>query len=564
MLHRASSDAGNRLRRAKSVSSVQYQRRSEPIQAPLRPEHAEAAAIEAFRRAYPSTTPMSQQRLHQRGSRTKRQSEGSHFDQSRDGGRIGTSRTAASAPSTTNKLGRRRESKSAPKPLASEEETRVITRPRHALDTSTAVHKPQHPSIEASKVRTTNRLVRKSKSMFDGHERYQQAQSGLNDNFTHATLDAIQDGLVPPTPVAQPQQTARGGIENSAAAFGSADITSTNAITDQNKARDSHLQDFHKRRLRASSSFINPLRMSFSKSALRASSHTAYDTTVPPFNFSYEGDSTLLMNPGPADVPDLQQYALPKQRQISDSFKNKFKRILGMEKRVQIDFPAQHVTARQYHFAVRDSDVDPDAPACPSPERPPPPPPLDATSRSTNSDSRNNSNTTTSNSRHSQSRITSWTDSTVVGTVPSGEHGKRLSSVDELPSRMRKSSDSTHGLGSVISRGLRFPNRRQSRADLCRTSEESERLYNALRKQIQSAEPPDRTSVEVTVCGASVPKDNMRFGVNSTVPFLVPEQAHHAISRSPTIRTVTPEAVSRSTPARDSDRPSQVLSLIHI
>jgi len=134
MLHRASSDAGYRLRRAKSGHSV-IDRQSDSNQVPLHPEHAEKAAVEAYRRAHHAQNLMTEPRsLQKHSGPAKGRSEGSHFNQSRAGGRIGRSR-ANTVPDNAPKAAQRSSNRAALKSIGDEDDTKTITRPRHVVDT---------------------------------------------------------------------------------------------------------------------------------------------------------------------------------------------------------------------------------------------------------------------------------------------------------------------------------------------------------------------------------------------------------------------------------------------
>ena len=139
MLHRASSDAGYRLRRAKSGHSI-IDRQSESIQVPLHPEHAEKAAVEAYRRAHDAQSyKTGSQSLQKRSIAAKSRSEGSHFDQSRTGGRIGRSR-ANTVPDSSLKPAQRISKRATLKSAGDDDDTKTITRPRHVVDTRPRAH----------------------------------------------------------------------------------------------------------------------------------------------------------------------------------------------------------------------------------------------------------------------------------------------------------------------------------------------------------------------------------------------------------------------------------------
>jgi len=190
----------------------------------------------------------------------------------------------------------------------------------------------------------------------------------------------------------------------------------------------------------------------------------------------------------------------------------------------------------------------------PHPRRPPPSPPADTISGSADDTRKSSSQSTDTaiNSQTDRSRVTSWADSTIAGTIRSMGNPKRLSSIDELPSRMSQASVPGHSRSAILGRALRFPTRKSSDINSGRTSEDTQELHDALRAQIQNENPWSRPSINVGMCEiehrkVSKPAAEMDRVRTTNVVGLQPT-AH-----SPTIRTVTPEATKGiSTRANDN------------
>lgn len=310
-------------------------------------------------------------------------------------------------------------------------------------------------------------------------------------------------------------------------------------------AGDAHLQDFHKRSLRKRSSFMEPFKLRFPRSSANPLESIKHDSSVPPFNLADDGDDVFVASllSIQNDPSEHAQRVLPvrKQRISSDTLKGRLGRIIGIKKRSQTAFPTQHVVAKQPHLGIATANSGSDSQRVPIPDRPPPPPPFFSSS-TTNSQSRTSSAITAGaadESQNGRSRVTSWTNSTVGGTVGAHSQQKRLTSIDEAKIVTKDSTTSRRG--SLLARTLRFPSRSRSRADLNRSSEDSQRLYDALRKQIEVDQPQDRDSTEIVINGSPVPQDPMtdKFRM-SFVPKTVNEAEESPASRG-TIRTVTPD-----------------------
>ena len=502
MLSRANSSAGTRLRRAKSSSSVHH--KVHDIHTPaVDPRHAEMAAVEAYRRARKhddsSSRTQSSSNPQKRQNKTSRRSEGSHFEDSRSGKRMGVSR-----PKGPSRSGSVKHSEVSLEPLshtaALDHEETVITRPRRVVDTAPepAIGLTRQDSLRHSTA--ASRSVRKAKSAY-----YEQPY--MDEDTVHSTrtrysmpypdtpyrtaIERVQRCSDPGDPVTLPNPDAR-------------KPTPREMQTDETikvAAWDAYLQDFHQRKVRVRKSFIAPIKKRLVKEVLPID-QVHYDASVPPFNFASESDD--VFSPPLPEVEaanDLQVDRTRKTRTVSDSLKVKFKRLMGISKRVQSTLPAQHVEAQHLHF-------DPH-PKCETTEATSNGYSLSLPTQAFSSPSTTQTRKSSSRSGHSdgdaatmKSRVTSWTNSTGGGTIRTSGQGAPLCSIDESGMLDQPGPESRHG--SFLGRALRLPLRRNSRADLNRSSEDSQRLYDALQKQIQGPEENTIAGMETTINSQTV------------------------------------------------------------
>jgi len=315
-----------------------------------------------------------------------------------------------------------------------------------------------------------------------------------------------------------------------------------------NQAGESSDQQFsHRRRLRPSSSIIDPLKRKLGKSSSQPLSAISYDSSLPPFNSANDDDPSPASYTLKPRTPSLETLPVPKQRNVSDSLKNKFRRILRLDKRSQTTFPAQHVPSKQFHFNVYTPDEEMERFGFAPPDRAPPTPPVDQRIDSIAGHRRCSTQIsgTSAESPGERSRVTSWTDSTVDGNVRNFMVQKRLSSVDELPSGQHQVTSSTSTKGSIFGKTVGLTKRKQGRSEAGRSSEDSQQLYDALTREILHGGPPDRTSIEVAVCGEPVPREPT--SLEEAGKGLAYSNGYVAINKSPTIRTVDPESPAKST-----------------
>lgn len=514
MLSRASSDAGLRLRRAKSSSSASH--RSLGISIPVvDPRHAEMAAVEAYRRAHKYSDPVDQDlpsaqaQAHKRQSRMLNRSEGSHFEGSRNGQRVGNTRRkdrfraniSAKSPSlSTNEPAR---------DTSAMYEGTIVTRSRRVVNTMGYCQKGPNIHGESRISSTTNDYGREAKS---SHHEPSMEENSFSSNSIR------RSSCYPDTP----DRTAIKDKDS-----GSTDLTvwplaisrkptPREMQTDDSikvAAWDAYLQDFHQRKLNVRKSFIAPIKRRLTRETL-PTKESLHDTSVPPYNLAGESDDVFAPSPIPP-VETMEPIRVSKSRRtrtVSDSLKSKFQKLMGKSKRVQSEIPAQHVHSQTFHFgpdAVMSNNWSSESqyklsspPAIPSPHG------TIGTRQSSSRSSHSNRDAATM-----KSRVTSWTNSTGTGTHRVSSQGAPLCSIDET-STVAVASDARiaetkPGHGSFLSRALRLPQRRQSRIDLNRSSEDSNRLYDALRKQIQGPEEFTSNTLETTINDDVVATDTL-------------------------------------------------------
>ncbi|KAF2807283.1 uncharacterized protein BDZ99DRAFT_536623 [Mytilinidion resinicola] len=361
MLARASSDAGARLRRSKSTSSVT--RLPPPLPEPLDPEvaqkHALAAATTAYARAHElELAERARSRASTRAStlsRTKsnasRHSEGRHFParesslrfcQSPKGGYISAfPRQSIAGPDA--KLPR----------IASV--TPAGTPFPHPTPVGTPLAQPTLSFDEIARPATqfaTHRnslaeppnTIRKARSMYYASS----VQTGSPVPRPPAKY------LVTPPPASPTPERRRSflsdlGISSSASAVPPRLPATISGDETVDKVRDRYLQDFQKRQLRQRPSFIlgpfkNKKRQEkekgrLSSSASRSVGSVVYDNIPPEVMTSVE-DVTLITNPQ------------KEKRSFSNTLKSKIKRVFRRTSLIPTTLPVQQIDASRDYFST--------------------------------------------------------------------------------------------------------------------------------------------------------------------------------------------------------------------
>lgn len=524
MLSRANSDAASRLRRAKS-SSLASHHKPEHIQSPLYFDHAEVAAIEAYRRAKIATD-MSGHRLQKTPSsrkRPSRRSEGSYFEESRTGHRIGAPDVAALGRSHSTRPRKASDPPLRYKAHSTENGAKTVVHPRIMVDTSQ--FSPGHP-------KPTDERGRRPNSKY------------LNEAVTSRRHPLPPDDITGSIPYCKPSRSLDLGR--------STETYSQQPTLQHNQSGPSASERSPKaplQRLRAKSSFFRR-----GTKSVTSPQTITLDASLPPFNSSYEDQ------PDPSPLPD-EPFAngpvlVPKHRLRSASLTTKFKRIFTKEK-FHPGLPIQHVPSGQFHFRIEDESGGniPVVRELPSPNRAPPPPPVQSKDAIRENDDQDRTRTSADEDQTDTSRVTSWSASTFTDTVGSSAARQQLSSIHELPSRkMRAFGEPEDASGLLQSR------RNSHRRSVGRSTEESQRLYDALRRQIRDDDDGNRTSTEVIRSVQGLSPAATRVGQDTGRHHAHQPEDYDRLAHMQTIRNVCPDAGKRE---HSDERGNQARPILH-
>ncbi|KAK4561345.1 hypothetical protein LTR86_004662 [Recurvomyces mirabilis] len=543
MLSRANSSPGERVRRAKSSSSQHttssgHQRASTTIDPLVAKQQAETAAVEAFHRARTQADNAAAARPQAHRRRSQR-TEGSHFEDARLGRRrSGSNRRDGMVVPPVNAVARPTKIERA---VDGSGEERIVTRKRCII-----------PPASTTTTRSTGQQYLKVPSS----EHRRQAQSvdasgspaprvrGSTTDHSHCTQRSGQ------TPH---QRTDEYALQSANLSEFGEPTTRTNISFTQSTremqtddqimayARDRCLQDFKQHKIRERRSFIlAPFKKRRAVTMGRAAIG-GYDTMLPPFN---QADN--------ADVQAFQTYAEPisavldpapkastKSRYLPETIKSRVKNAFRKVSKAPTTLPAQHVAATQLHYSH--------GPLVTPTEHPVDPfksfgraESVDASGfRATSAQS----HVTAGHESEAGSRITSWTNSTVAGTLKStataeqhadvgeynvGEYGQRL--------RAERSSATLRKATSFFGRPVQNKLRRASKAEL-NTSEESQGLYSALQTRFRSSNRTSTPELIITDVGEDQPHGpsvlSNRAGPQPTSRY-----------STPTIRSITPDPLA--------------------
>lgn len=543
MLHRANSDAGTRLRRAKSSASVHH-RRTDPLETPIYPEHSVIAAARAYQGALKSSMPINKTGSVTRPKKLIKGAQGSHFQARRNESPQPScardkSHTRRAECHLREQDGRRADNhegaKSIPKKI------RQPTSGAVSEDT-TYMSKTSEVSMPYTKV------IRKTRS---SHEPPLPSASRDDRQLQEqpSTLpwkDINVDRLVSRS---EPEGNTKEegcmiGLTTDAREEASCDIR------ERDVARDKHLEQFRKGSLRSQTSFMDAFRRrNRNHSPSNQPLPIYHNQSIPPFNTAHE---VAVPPPAVTPAPSLPIRAVSsRQRSLSGSLRSRFKNLFHRDKRVDTVIPSQQVSAKQLYFTPDQDDQALGLEGPGAPTRAPPPPPFHRyPSASTTMQGQSECmRTATNGSQNDRSRITSWTDSTTVGTIPSRDGTGRLSSINQLPSRQRTHSSSARAPSAWLGAKNALTFRNKSRGGTKRSSEDSQRLYNALRLQIQGAnqDPSELDMSYTTWIKHRAPTNFPDQEANSATLQPTP---HPVISACPTIRSVSPDTPrSRLLPA---------------
>ena len=575
MLSRSNGNAGDRLRRVKSNSSVHtsssgHQRSSTSTDPFVIRQQAEVAAVEAYHRARQNAEPSCQpyrpvpQRPQRRKSQVTGKTEGGHFEDARLGRSRSTSKRDSEAK--TN-----------------------VSRSRHSGSdfTSTSSNDGDHVRFgkrSAILPVSFNGLAREHDVLF----------SPSANGFTRASQPACNDGSpVPRHGPTMQERSSRAGMQRLAADSNFkhqehiADLSVFEAPPDgthqgvktpttcaQRVHHDNYLdivpsgaelRDFQPKKLRERKSFI--LAPFQKRSFTNTQSHrgSGYDTSLLPFNFAGEQEPPLP--PVEVHIPPVTIVDDSKGRKFSNSLKWRIKKVFRRTSRAPSGLPAQQIEAKHFHYTTSsplstpviqsEHDEDPFIAATDRVR-------LAAPELNVDSAGSQHSPSIQSNGR---SRVTSWTNSTVTGTCGTRNEVNLSSTADEQGRLKRSGSlSSIRKASSIFGKPLMSRLRRPSRAHL-RSSDESDDLYFALQERIHSpilevtASRVDQPSNDKSLIDISgLPSQRKRAGLvfdgqsqwpAPTIRSVTPDPLIGKVEKlSPLTEAVSPEGYHQSSPKR--------------
>ena len=548
MLSRSNSNAGDRLRRAKSTSSAHASSSGPRLIPPASDpfiirQQAEAAAVEAFHRAQPQQEAAYQEyrpvppKPQRRRSRVSGRAEGSHFEEARLARTRSTnSRKDDSAATKSSRI----------KPLqqsdlrGSNGEESVITRKRSVI--------PPNPSARFSQcdysAPPSSRNVRKSQAGYTDGSPVPRTCAALKERSSTLQLRPNRsegyESNVQRTPKlriseaapVQPAETPKGSTRE--------------RPTDEDilaLARDKCLQDFQHKKLRERKSFILAPFQKRRATNIQKSSESSYDTSLPPFNYADESPLPPPLPPAPLPpeltIPVSTVQPDRKTRNFSESLKGRFKKVFRKSSRVPSGLPAQHVEGKRFQFSTdsplstpiisQDKDEDPFTVH---------PDPGHLTVPENKLDGSISRQSVAAQST-TKSRVTSWTNSTVAGTWSTRPDDDLQESADENGRLKRSDSVSTlRKAASFFGRPVKNKLRKASKAEL-QSSEESTGLYSALQERMR---PADSASEAANNEDSAQPRTSSAL---ATLPSQQQQGGSTVGSKSrwaaPTIRSVTPD-----------------------
>ena len=550
MLSRGSSNAGNRLRRAKSSSSTAVKplpSQTPPLDPAVARQYAEAAAAKAFERARESKN-SNISHTNRNKSRLVRQSQGSHLQSS----------LAVSSP---NQDGRQLHGQNSNKETAPKQNpgatSNTISRAESFLDTHSQLEARHTAEENHASEPSSFRRLRKTRSLHVANERQQTArtmESPENEQTTDNRRNKNIRGrsmvsLPPPQPEDIPCLTNGNKATN--------DGPEREIVA---RARDKIFQQLHNRRLRESTSF-----MAFSRTVMKRKDDQR-SSSGQKSGISY-GDQ--LSSPVKGQKPSRSTPRLrEKARTLSAPLTSSFKRLLRKSS-TGSEIPDQQREATKLYFEPPDPQLDVpfahgsqiDIRDLQTPIETPQVSTVQVLQNDTNASSRGysqNSGCSDTASSMTRSRVTSWSDSTAADTVGTAI-SQRLPVIDEQggipdPASFYESRPSPMGMKNIIKRQGSSTSEKSRK----RHSSTSKRIYSALMKKI---EPANSASKEASL-GSPTKSPEQKSALDS-----LPSRRHSSrlsrLSRlsKGTIRTVTPDTCTRIENRLPSDA-ARTLALI--
>lgn len=484
MLPRSNSTAADRLRRAKSTSSHPsssscFTRTSAASDPSVAKEHAEAAALEAYYRArhhdHAVLPPAPKPQRRQSHSRVR--TEGSHFEDARLGRRRSTNvRKENQQPATA------RPGMSRAQTADSTFDERVVNQKLSAIPTSSVSTQLQATQPQPDSTNSGHRIRKSQSAHADGSPLPRRLAAvsascwplNLGDSISPGQSESYDGPYVPQPASAEPPAT-------------TCAPRTRERQTDEKIlaiARDRCLQDFQRARVRQRKSFIlAPFQRRLVTTAPMQSDGTFDSTTAVSARLEPLLQPPALALPDPlAGIPVTYSNPENKLRDATASLKGRIKKVFRRTSRAPSGLPPQQIEAQHLHSELEDSVVGLFANRHDSPSEPINTP----SSREGERKASNNSQLTISATSETQSRVTSWTNSTVAATATSRAGTDVPAPSDEHAGLRRSSSVSTlRKARSFFGRPIQNKLRRASKAQL-NPSEESQGLYSALRQRLRA------------------------------------------------------------------------------
>lgn len=532
MLSRSNSNAGDRLRRAKSTSSTHtsssgHQRTHTSIDPFITRQQAEVAAVEAYERARaheeptcPAYRPVPP-KLQRRQSQVTGKTEGSHLEDARLGRRKSNSR---------------KENASNPTPVRSQQHHHqnmiidessadgISIRRRYVVppNPTNRVSQYDHASLPSS-----SRHPRRSEPGYADGSPIARNSSTLKDRSSTMQLR---------TPRAEHSDGYSGNFAH-LSDFGRPEDFTTQTDGDiLAMARDRCLQDFHQHKLRERKSFILAPFQKRRTTNLQKTNESNYDTKLPPFNYADECIPPPPPPPLAIPVASITVRSEKKSRNFSDSLRSRFKKVFRKVSRVPSGVPVQHIEAKHFHFSTHSPLPTPelggeDDPFTTASERTSAAAPEVKIGSSSSRDSADGQSI-------AKSRVTSWTNSTVAGTWSTRNDAELEELVEEQGQLRRSDSLSTlRKASSFFGRPLKNRLLRSSKAEL-RSSEESTGLYSALQERIKPLDSASQSANSDDASLSTTPSALATLPSQQKAPSTMSTRSWWA---APTIRSVTPD-----------------------
>ena len=360
MLSRSKSNAGERLRRAKSTSSAHTsssgQRQTHGSSDPFfTRQQAEVAALEAFHRALPQQEVAYQDykpapsKLQRRRSRLSGKTEGSHFEEAR----LRWQKSASKKDDNAKMKSAANSSHQSKITAEGNDEEVVVTWRRSVIPPNPQIRITQHDKS----VPAPSHGIRKSQTGYtDGSPapRHTGALKERRSTLQLCTPSTTHSSRVDSNLGQRPISHASENEPNQAMKTLGEPLRNTHSDNEALAlARDSCLQDFQQKKLRERKSFIlGPFQKRRAADAQKGSLNQGYDTSLPPFNYADES----LLPPPPPPAPELTVSTInivePKQRNFSEGLKGRFRKVFRRASRVPSEMPAQHVEGKRFSFST--------------------------------------------------------------------------------------------------------------------------------------------------------------------------------------------------------------------